>query len=91
MSAPVQPVVTRQPCRECPFRPDGIKHLGYRADDIAEAVCRGKRFACHMTLETGDDGLDTDNGVACVGALKSVMDMEGVLPIEEFINVQHQV
>lgn len=90
-SASVDRVVRRQPCRACPFRVDGIKHLGYREDDIAEAVCSGKRFHCHKTLDLGEDGLETDKGKPCIGALKSVLGMDGVMSIEEFLVEQHKV
>jgi hypothetical protein len=74
-------------CRECPFRRDGIKHLGHRAEDIAKAICLGKKFHCHKTLELGDDGLETTKGKPCVGALMSLADMDVVMSVNEFVSV----
>lgn len=79
-------------CRDCPFRRDGIKHLDYRADDVAAALAEGRRFHCHNTLELGEDGIDTANGSACIGALRVLTETGGpdlFDSLEEFVETQH--
>ena len=81
----------RQPCSECPFRIDGIRHLGDRADEIVNGLSHGQRFQCHGTLPIGVDGLGSHQGSACVGALKYLVELPGVLSFDEFLTEQHVI
>lgn len=74
----------RQPCNNCPFRPDVKPYLRPdRAQEIARSLREGGEFACHKTtvpVDTDDDGTDLADipGVSrfCAGAL-ATMEREG--------------
>lgn len=70
----------KRPCAHCPFRRDLPGFLRKsRALEIADGLARHGDFACHETIEYGDDEDDEEDGTAkgvvtprsqhCAGAL----------------------
>ena len=62
-----------QPCDQCPFRTDITFYLrAKRVDEILEGLFdQDRTFACHKTVEHGEDGEAVQNSKQehCAGAL----------------------
>lgn len=76
MSATARTVISKAPCRKCPFRKDVPIYLrSSRREEIATSIADGHTFFCHeTTVDDGEGGLTADsNSLECAGAAKAVM------------------
>lgn len=70
-----QAVITKAPCKLCPFRKDVPIYLRRgRRIEIATNLLEGGSFPCHATVEyETDEEPDTSESSFCAGAAKSLL------------------